>query len=122
MKKAGNIFSVFIGICMFGMWGMLLFTGQVQEIGTEPFRIAMHLFSEGITAVLLILGGLLSLKHSSHGERLHFVSLGMLLYSVLTAGGYYLHLNNIAMTMMFGMLFVATVVFIISNFAIRQSQ
>jgi hypothetical protein len=105
---------------MLGMWGMLLFTGQVEEIGTEPFRIAAHLFLEGITAILLILGGLLSLKHSSRGERLHFISLGMLLYSVLTAGGYYLQLNNVAMTMIFGMLFLATVVFIISNLAIRQ--
>ena len=94
MKKAGNIFSIFIGICMLGMWGMLLFTGQVKEVDTEPFRIAAHLFSEGITATLLILGGLLSLEHSSCGEKLHFVSLGMLLYSVLTAGGYYLQLNN----------------------------
>jgi hypothetical protein len=98
MKKAGNIFSVFIGICMLGMWGMLLFTGQVKEIRTEPFGIAVHLFSEGITAILLILGGLLSLKDSSRGERLHFVSLGLLLYSVLTAGGYYLQLNNVPMT------------------------
>lgn len=100
---------------MLGMWGMLLFTGQVKEIGTEPFRIAAHLFSEGVTAILLILGGLLSLLHSNRGERLHFVSLGMLLYSVLTAGGYYLQLNNVAITMMFGMLFVATGVFIVSN-------
>ncbi|MDD3654003.1 MAG: hypothetical protein PHO01_07445 [Desulfotomaculaceae bacterium] len=60
MKKAGYGFSVFIGICMFGMWGMLLFTGQVKEIGTEPLRIAAHLFSEGMTAILLIWGGLLS--------------------------------------------------------------
>ena len=115
MKKAGNIFSVFIGTCMLGMWGMLLFTGQVKEVDTEPFRIAAHLFSEGITAILLILGGLLSLMHSNRGERLHFVSLGMLLYSVLTAGGYYLQLNNVAMTAMFGLLFVTTVVFIISK-------
>lgn len=121
MKKAGYSFSVFIGICMFGMRGMLLFTGQVKEIGTEPFRIAAHLFSEGMTAILLIWGGLLSLKHSSHEERLHFVSLGMLLYSVLTAGGYYWQLNNVAMTMMFGMLFVATVVLIIYHLTIRQS-
>mgnify|MGYP001443805849 CR=1 FL=1 len=115
MKKAGNIFSVFIGICMLGMWGMLLFTGQVKEIGTEPFRMVAHLFSEGITAILLVLGGLLSLKHSSRGQRLHLVSLGMLLYSVLTAGGYYLQLNNVAMTIMFGMLFLTTVIFTISN-------
>lgn len=45
---------------MLGMWGMLLLSGQVKEINTEPFRIAAHLFSEGITATLLILGGLLS--------------------------------------------------------------
>jgi len=113
MKKAGNIFSIFIGICMLGMWGMLLFTGQVKEIGTEPFRIAAHLFSEVITAILLILGGSLSLKNRDRREKLYFVSLGMLLYSVLTAGGYYLKLNDIVMAIMFVMLFVFTVVIIV---------
>lgn len=52
-------------------------------------------------------------------ERLHFVSLGMLLYSVLMACGYYLRLNDTAMTMMFGILFVMTVVITICNLAIR---
>ena len=45
---------------MLGMWGMLLLSGQVKETNTEPFRIAAYLFSEGITAISLILGGLLS--------------------------------------------------------------
>jgi hypothetical protein len=115
MKKAGYIFGVFVGFCMFGMWAMLLITGQVIEIATEPFRITAHLFSEAITAASLILGGLLSLRHRDWGERLHLVSLGMLLYSVLTAGGYYLQLNNRAMIIMFGTLIIATAVFITAN-------
>ncbi|HCG36599.1 MAG TPA: hypothetical protein DER23_09690, partial [Clostridiales bacterium] len=112
IKKAGNIFGIFVGLCMVGMWGILFSTGQVNEMSTEPFRIMTHLFPEGTTAIFLIVGGLFSLKHSRFGERLHFVSIGMLLYSVVTAGGYYLQLNNVAMTIMFGVLFVATVVFI----------
>jgi hypothetical protein len=79
MKKAGNIFGVIVGFCMLGMWAMLLLTGQIKEIAAEPFRIAAHLFSEGLTAVSLILGGLLSLKHRGWGDRLHLISLGMLL-------------------------------------------
>ena len=108
MKKVEFIFSILLGICMLGMWGLLLITGQVKEIGIEPFRIAAHLFSEGITAILLILGGLFSLMHCSNGEKLHLVSLGMLMYSVLTAAGYYLQFNNGGMTVMFGMLCLIT--------------
>lgn len=115
MKKVEFIFSILLGICMLGMWGLLLITGQVKEIGIEPFRIAAHLFSEGITAILLILGGLFSLMHCSNGEKLHLVSLGMLMYSVLTAAGYYLQFKNGVMTVMFGMLFLITVLFFISN-------
>jgi hypothetical protein len=115
MKKAGNIFGIIVGFCMIGMWAMLFVTGQVKELADEPFRITAHLFSEGITAASLILGGLLSLKHQGLGDKLHLVSLGMLLYSVLTAGGYYLQLNNMAMIILFGTLIITTVVFITAN-------
>lgn len=72
---------------------------------------AAHLTSEGMTAVLLILGGLLSIREHVLGKKLRLVSLGMLLYSVLVAGGYYLQLKDAAMTVMFGILFTAAALF-----------
>lgn len=112
LKRASCIFSIFIGICMIGMWSMLLATGQVSELKTEPYRIAAHLFSELLTAGLLIIGGIAVLNKKPWGNVLHFVSLGALLYSVFTAGGYYLQLGNVPMTLMFSCFFVVTVFFI----------
>ncbi|SCZ81113.1 hypothetical protein [Acidaminobacter hydrogenoformans] len=115
MKKAGNVFGIITGIGMISMWGVLFVTGQIQELNTEPLRISAHILSEGLTAIALLAGGILSLKGHDLGKRMHLISLGMLMYSVLTAGGYYLQLNDLAMTGMFGVLFVATVVFACAN-------
>lgn len=115
MKKTTSVFSVIIGCSMIIMWGMLLFTGQVKELADEPFRISAHLFSEGLTAVLLIWGGLRSLKHEDTLDPIHLVSMGMLLYSTLTAGGYYLQLEDWIMTFLFVFVFLTTGVFVAFN-------
>lgn len=115
MKKAASVYSIIIGFSMIMMWGMLLLTGQVKEIVDEPFRISTHLFSEGLTAILLVWGGLRSLKQTSKFDPIHLVSMGMLLYSTLTAGGYYLQLGDWIMTLFFAFLFTATGIFIAFN-------
>lgn len=112
MKKISCIYSILIGFCMLGMWSMLLSTGQVTEFDTEPYRIAAHLFSEFLTAALLIIGGITFLLKKAWGKALHSVSLGALLYSVFTAGGYYLQNGDIAMSIMFGCFIVLTTLFI----------
>ncbi len=113
MKKASCIYSILIGICMLGIWGMLLSTGQVTELNTEPYRIAAHIISEVITAGLLICGGIAVLCKKMWGKIIHHVSLGALLYSVFTAGGYYLQNGNVPMVLMFDCFFILTALFII---------
>ncbi len=115
MKKASYLYSIIVGISMITMWALLLMTNQVTELHTEPVRITTHIASEFITAILLILGGITSLQKVKWGLRVHTFSLGMLLYSVLTAGGYYLQLGELAMSAMFACLFAATVVFFIKS-------
>lgn len=114
MKKAVNIYCVFVGTSMIALWVMLLNTNQIPELATEPYRIAAHIISEIITALLLLSGGILSFLHKPFGNILRSVALGALLYSVFTAGGYYLQLSNIAMALMFAVLFALTAVCIVS--------
>jgi hypothetical protein len=56
VKKIGGIFGVVVGISMIAMWSMLLITGQVTELHTEPYRITAHLLSEFMTALFLLIG------------------------------------------------------------------
>ncbi len=113
MKKASYLYGIIVGICMITMWTLLLITKQVPEIHTEPIRISTHIASEFITAILLLLGGITSIQKVTWGPRVHTFSLGMLLYSVLNAGGYYLQLGEYAMAVMFTCLFATTLVFLI---------
>ncbi len=122
MKKAINIYCIFVGICMIALWVMLLTINQVPELAKEPYRIAAHIISEIITALLLIAGGILAFQKKPLGGFLRSMGLGALLYSVFTAGGYYLQLGNTAMTAMFACLFVLTVVCIVSLAAARPKN
>ncbi len=40
------IYTIFIGISMVGLWGMLLITGQVPELSTTPFTAVTHISAE----------------------------------------------------------------------------
>ncbi len=112
MKKASCIYGIFVGVCMIGMWSMLLATGQAVELKTEPYSMAAHLTVEFLTAVLLIIGGTAVLLKKVWGKILHYVSLGALSYAVIMAGGYYMQEGNSPMAVMFGCLFAATLFFI----------
>lgn len=114
MKKAAAIYGIVVGISIILLWTMLLATGQVTELKTEPIRILFHIISELITAIFLVFGGILLIKKVKIGKYIHFISLGMLFYSVLNAEGYYIQFGDVAMTVMFTCLTVATTIFIIS--------
>lgn len=98
---------------MLMLWGMLIATNQVVEWVTEPYRITAHIASELIVAVFLIAGGSLSLRKNKIGIVVQLIAMGMLMNSVLNAGGYYLQKGEIAMTIMFAVLLFITLIFII---------
>lgn len=115
MIKFKGIYSIVIGASMLIMWCMLLATNQVPEVVTEPYRIVLHILSELITAVMLIAGGVKSIKERTHSNILNNVALGALLYSVLNAAGYYLQKGDYAMLGMFGVFTVMSLYFILSS-------
>ncbi len=112
VKRIAAIYALVVGIGMFGMWTMLVITGQVPELEAEPTRIAFHLAAEFLTAALLVIGGLGLLGNRRWGYSLYLVALGALLYTVVVSPGYYAQSGNIGFVAMFATLFVLTVVFI----------
>jgi hypothetical protein len=57
MKKTASYFSFFCGFAILLVWGILLATGQVIELRTDPFKTLFLLAAEFLTAFSLILGG-----------------------------------------------------------------
>jgi ABC-type multidrug transport system permease subunit len=80
MKKAASIFSIFCGVSMLVVWGILLSTGQVVELQTEPFGPTFLLGAEFLTAISLLIGGFGLLNDRNWGLRAALAALGMLLY------------------------------------------
>ncbi|UCH61607.1 MAG: hypothetical protein JSU77_07245 [Fidelibacterota bacterium] len=83
------VYVIIVGMFMTGWWTFILAIGQVPELETEPIRLAFHLAAEFLTAILLIVGGILLLRNSRRGTQLTLLALGMLLYTVIASPGYF---------------------------------
>jgi hypothetical protein len=112
LASIAAIYSILIGIAMIGMWTVLLGTGQVPEIDTEPIYLSYHLIAEFGTAAALLIGGFGLFTNRKWGLKAYLVSMGMLLYAVLIAGGYYAQKGEWPMIGMFTIFIVLTAIFL----------
>lgn len=97
---------------MIGIWTALLGTEQVPEINTEPIYLLYHLTAEFLTAITLLIGGFGLFANRKWGLEIYLVSMGMLLYAVLNAGGYYAQKSEWIMVGMFTLFTILTTLFI----------
>lgn len=102
------IYTMFIGLSMVGLWIMLLITGQVPELSTTPFTAVTHISAELTTGFLLLLTGLGLIRNRMWANRMLPFSLGMLLYAVVQAIGYYIDHLSIIFILFFGVLIILT--------------
>ena len=107
-RRLSAVYTIIVGCLMLAMWGMLVFTNQVPYLNTPQLEIKLHILTETLTAMLLILGGVTVLRNWNHTE-IHYVSQGMLIYAVINSSGYYIDLGELGMVIMFGALLVCTV-------------
>lgn len=84
---------------------MILLTQIPPEGKTE---LTFHLLSEFIMAVLCLFSGILILGNKPIGKLLNVLGLGMVIYSVLNAAGYYGESNELQMMIMFLVLLILT--------------
>lgn len=111
MKKAASIFSLFCGITMLVVWGILLATGKVVELRTSPFQAIFLLGAELVTAVSLILGGFGLLTGTLWGLRADLAALGMLLYCAVFSIGFFGQAGNAPAAGFFSVLVALAAVF-----------
>lgn len=87
MQKAAAIFSILMGVTMFGTWAFLLLSNQFPAIRTLPLQSGYLLVAEFLTSAALIAAGYGVLTHQSWGLALMFVALGELIYCTIRYAG-----------------------------------
>lgn len=108
-RKASAVFTIIVGLLMMGMWSMLILTNQVPYLDTLQVEIKLHIFTEMLTALMLIIGGVSILRSWEKLMLLHYVSQGMLIYAIINSSGYYIDMGETGMAIMFGILLIGTI-------------
>lgn len=102
-------YAILVGSLMIAQWTISILSGGVPEFQTEPWRIGFHLAAEFSTALLLVMGGVATLKSLTWGKQILLVSLGMVIYSEIVSPGYFAQQSQWAFVAMFAaLLFGAT--------------
>ena len=98
--------ALVIGSTMVAQWLVFVASGQVPEFETEPYAIGFHLAAELVTAVALIVSGVLLLRRRRRAIRLALLAFGMLVYTTINSPGYFAELGQWPLVGMFGIVLV----------------
>lgn len=104
MKKIIGYYSLLLGISVIGLWVMILLTSEIEE---GPKEMSLHLVSEFAMAIVCLIGGWRFMKNTQAFTIL-LVGHSMVLYSTLNAAGYYWQRDDIIMTLMLSVFFLAS--------------
>jgi hypothetical protein len=107
--KFPSIYAILVGILMLAQWAFFLATGQVPELQTEPWRIALHLAAEFATAFGMLVSGAALLRHAAWAGKAYLFCTGMLAYSVIASPGYFAQQGQWAWVGMFAVLLGLTI-------------
>jgi len=108
MKKLKIAFLLFVGTAMMVTWLVLLESGRVEELSTQPYRIITHIAAEFVTAAFLIVSGILELLGSKYKKPVLMLSLGALSYTLVSSTGYYITNGELAVVFVFAFLLLVT--------------
>jgi peptidoglycan/LPS O-acetylase OafA/YrhL len=106
--KITGWFGLIVGVLMGIAWTVLLATGQVPELETQPLAIKFHLLAEFATALLLVVTGIGLLKRPERWQRRYLLAAGMLLYSLINAAGYFLQQGQQPVAVVFAVFLACT--------------
>lgn len=107
--KFSTWYGIAVGSLMIAQWTFSIVSGGVPEFETAPWAIAFHLAAEMSTALILITGGLATLKSISWGKTALLTGLGMVIYSEIVSPGYYAQLGQWLFVGMFAILLFGAV-------------
>ena len=102
-------YAISVGLLMILQWTFTIAAGAVPEFESAPMEIAFHLAAEFTTALLLLTGGVATLKTTSWGKPILLTGLGMVIYSEIASPGYYAQLGQWVFVAMFAVLLFGAV-------------
>ena len=102
--KFSAIFAGCVGTLMLLQWAFFLLTGNVPELQTAPWSIAFHLAAEFLTAIMLIISGMMLIKSHRFAKQLFLLADGMVIYAMVNSAGYFAQSGDWIFVVMFGVL------------------
>jgi hypothetical protein len=87
MKKGAAIFSILMGLAMFGTWSFLFLFAGFPQARTQPLETGYLLTAESLTAAALVAAGYGVLSHRNWAMPLILVALGELIYCAIRFAG-----------------------------------
>lgn len=111
-------FSIVMGIAILASWTLILLQGSIPE---GKIELGFHLYSEFAVAVICLVSGIMLLKDKPYATETNMGGLGMLVYSVLNAAGYYGQQGNKGMMAVFTGIFVLSVTAICLHYWKKRS-
>lgn len=105
-----STFALIVGAGMIGQWVFFMVTGQVPELKSEPLRIRFHLAAEFVTAIGLFVGSIGLLTNQPWRRSAYFLTMVMLLYTVIVSPGYFAQKGQWTFVSMFAVVFLLALV------------
>ncbi len=87
MKKGAAIFSILMGLAMFGTWSFLFLFAGFPQAQTHPLETVYLLTAEFLTAAALVVAGYGILSHRNWAIPLTLLALGELIYCAIRFAG-----------------------------------
>jgi CHASE2 domain-containing sensor protein len=104
--KFSAIYALGVGTLMLLQWAFFLLTGNVPELETAPWSIAFHLAAEFLTAIMLIISGVMLIKTHRFSKQIFLLATGMVIYAMVNSAGYFAQSGDWVFVAMFGVLLV----------------
>jgi len=102
--KFSAIYALCVGALMLVQWAFFLLTGNVPELQSAPWSIAFHLAAEFLTAIMLIISGLMLIKTHRFSKQVFLLAAGMVVYAMVNSAGYFAQSGDWVFVVMFGVL------------------
>ena len=117
-------YGIVVGLGMIVQWTYFIVSGNVPEFQTEPWRVAFHLVAEAITALMLTVGGIATIKRTKWHETVLLAGLGMVIYSEIVSPGYFAQQGQWLMVWMFAIVLIGALISVwrLSQAAIEKTH
>ncbi len=116
IKQLAIYYSIFMGFSIILIWAYFISSGDYSNYLGVDLEFISHLIAEFSTAILLIISGILLIKNRNRAIYLLFLSIGMLIYTLILGLGYFIEIHLYSFAIMFAVFALMSALILISLF------